>query len=228
MQKLGSIVLLLCVCLLGCARTMQASATQPNPLAAPGETLPQSERLHIYVGMNDMDQSQKVIMRNSAYFVVVSRDRLRFHVTLEHAWEELATVEEWKAWLEDDRGTRYDPVSQVTYHNRHLTRIWDHEQRSAVRNAYGDVVQVENDGYKHRVMQSSVDRFRGQGDYVFYSRDIFRRDLKRVALVMKHGGVEYRYVWNFNENGEVDVLDYGHVQLGPGSDVRPGPITGGW
>ena len=40
---------------------------------------------------------------------MVSRDRLRFHVQIEHKWQEYANVNTWNAYLIDDRGQVYVP-----------------------------------------------------------------------------------------------------------------------
>ena len=49
---------------------------------------------------------------NTAYYVVVSRDRFRFHVTLRHKWEAMSDLRTWEAWVEDGRGARHE-VEQV-------------------------------------------------------------------------------------------------------------------
>jgi hypothetical protein len=47
-------------------------------------------------------------LANTAYYVVVSRDRFRFHVTLRHKWEAMSDLRTWDAWVEDARGVRHD------------------------------------------------------------------------------------------------------------------------
>ena len=46
-------------------------------------------------------------LANTAYYVIVSRDRLRFHLTLRHKWESMSDIRTWEAWVEDDTGARY-------------------------------------------------------------------------------------------------------------------------
>jgi hypothetical protein len=46
-------------------------------------------------------------LANTAYYVVVSRDRLRFHLTLRHKWESMSDLRTWDAWVEDGRGERH-------------------------------------------------------------------------------------------------------------------------
>ena len=67
--------------LASCLRTLETQATQPNPLLLGRATDGESQRLAIVVGHRDMDVPGKIPMRNTAYFKIVSRDRLRFHVT---------------------------------------------------------------------------------------------------------------------------------------------------
>ncbi|HEY0253653.1 MAG TPA: hypothetical protein VGC41_19110, partial [Kofleriaceae bacterium] len=96
----------------GCTRTWSREAVQPNPLIHPTETLRISEKITIVTGDMDLyapspvqdhtvgmaqseDQGGATIahphrwpLMNQAYFTMVSRDRLRFHVQIDHKWEE--------------------------------------------------------------------------------------------------------------------------------------------
>lgn len=47
-------------------------------------------------------------LANTAYYVVVSRDRFRFHLTLRHKWESMSDVRTWETWVEDGSGVRHD------------------------------------------------------------------------------------------------------------------------
>jgi hypothetical protein len=49
-----------------------------------------------------------VRLANTAYYVVVSRDRLRFHLTLRHTWEAMSDLRTWDAWVEDEHGVHHD------------------------------------------------------------------------------------------------------------------------
>lgn len=214
----------------GCTKTLQASAVQPNPLKNPHETLRRSEQLHILV--RDMELPRQVLLRNSAYFSVVSRDRLRFHVTLQHKWEEWTDVRGWDVWLEDENGTRYRPESKENRTNAHLCRMWDREIRSVRYNAYGDIAKVNNDGYLRRVPFESIDIFRGEGDLVFHARDLFHQNRQKLVLVMRRQGVEYRWSWRFSDEQGVEVEHYRPRGQGVSDGVDapsilPGPLTGG-
>src|SRR6187431_71321 len=120
----GSRIFLLAVSFIlavGCGRTFRGHATQPNPLAKPTETLRHSEKITIVTG--DMELStpdmpegaQRVaVLRNNRYplynqasFTLVSRDRLRFHVQVDHKWQEWADLKTWTVFLEDDAGRRW-------------------------------------------------------------------------------------------------------------------------
>jgi hypothetical protein len=48
-------------------------------------------------------------LANTAYYVVLSRDRLRFHLTLRHTWEEMSDLRTWDAWVEDEHGVHHEP-----------------------------------------------------------------------------------------------------------------------
>jgi len=223
---------LLVVGLAGCTKRLQATAVQPNPLRDPNETLRRSAPLAIQVAVTDMD-SPKVVMTNTAYFAMVTRDRLRFHVTLEHHWQEMCDVDGWDVWLEDDAGRRHFPEAKEPRRNKFKTggvggsrQMTDYEARSTVRNEFGDVTAVRNDGWKRPVTLKAIDRFRGEGDYVFYSRDLMSKDRQQLALVMRRKGMEYRYVWNFAD-GPPRIENHTQSDLGTGFGIQPGPLTQG-
>ena len=41
--------------------------------------------------------------------------------------------------------------------------------------------------------------YSGDGDYVFYRRNLVRKDMRWLMLVMERPGYEYRYVWRFTD-----------------------------
>ena len=144
-------------------------------------------------------------LMNSARFTVVSRDRLRFHVQLEHKWQEWTDVHGWDAWLEDDQGRRFEPAETDQRSDKHIVRMWDFEQRSTVRNSFGDIVSVNNDGYKRRQTLGSLSVFRGRGDLVFYRKNIFNPKVKSLTLHMKRQGTIFEFKWRFSD-GETVAL----------------------
>ncbi len=197
-----------------CMRTLRASTTEPNPMSfvrEPSEE-PRSSALHITV--RDMEMPSTERLHNTAYFVVKSHDRLRFHVVLQQKWKEMADIKGWDVELQDDRGHRFVPESKEEKNNKHKTNMWDYERRSVIPpNNPGSPVMTEGqtvssnfayangipqDGWRERVPLASVDWFKGQGDYVFHARDIFDKNVKRLTLVMRREGLEYRFTWNFN------------------------------
>lgn len=194
----------------GCTRTFSSTVVQPNPLEQPLETLRESEESVIVIGDMDLEAPREgngsggsVMVRdryplvNVARFTVVSRDRLRFHVQLEHKWQEWTDLSTWKAYLVDDRGRRYDPAEVDPRRGRHIVKMWDYEQRSTVRNDYGDITHVNNDGWKRRQPLGSLSLFRGRGDFVFYHRDIFRADVKSLKLHIERDGTVFEFNWRF-------------------------------
>ena len=111
----------------GCGRTFRGEAVQPNPMAAPTEISPISEKITIVTGDMELEQpyaaepSERATatianhhrnpLINQASFTVVSRDRLRFHVQIDHKWEEWANPSTWDVHLEDDQGHSWTPDS---------------------------------------------------------------------------------------------------------------------
>jgi hypothetical protein len=115
-------------------------------------------------------------LRNTAYYVVVSRDRIRFHVTLLHKFESMSDIRTWDAWVEDGDGVRHD-LEQVS-------------QRVAQVDA--DDVRMVRGRVLRRATGAVV--YRGTADFTIYARDLFASG-RRVTLVLRRPHYEYRYVW---------------------------------
>ena len=211
------------VALIGCHKTFRTSVSQPNPLAQPLDTLRQTEELTIVTG--DMDlvrpraprgegrdslmSHERYPLMNKASFTVVSRDRLRFHVQIEHKWKSYTDISTWKAVLTDDAGNVYQPTAIDTVKARHLVETWSFQRRSTRRNAFGDIVQINNDGYKDRQPLGSLSVFRGRGDFVFYRRDIFGPEVRSMSLSLTRSGVTFKYTWKFADDNEPVLLATG-------------------
>ena len=197
----------------GCARTFRGHATQPNPLAKPTETLRQSEKITIVTGDMELntpappEATQRVaVLKNNRYplynqasFTIVSRDRLRFHVQVDHKWQDWADLNTWTVHLEDDTGRRWKPESVEHARTRMMTTMWDREQRTAIRNRFGDVVAIQDDGWKNRQTLGSLSVFRGKADFVFYQRDLFHANVRKLRLVVKRPGEAFEFIWNFQD-----------------------------
>jgi hypothetical protein len=193
---------------------------QPNPLAQPTETLRDSEKIVIVTGDMELNvpkaaartqraspmNMQRYPLENVAQFSVVSRDRLRFHLQLEHKWKEWADPSSWDVVLIDDQGRKWSPESVEHVRTKHIVTMWDQEIRSVQRNMYGDIVAINEDGWKRRVPLGSLSVFRGKADFVFYQRDIFSEDVKWMKLIVKRSGVRFEFRWNFED--EQVAADY--------------------
>jgi hypothetical protein len=198
----------------GCNKTLRASVTQPNPLAHPNEILYQSEPVEIITrdmelvaprpddGAGDAHLliPEKMPLHNIARFTIVSRDRLRFHLQIEHKWEEWADVSTWRAHLIDDRGRVYRPEAVEKSSDKHVVVMWDMETRSVQRNRFGDIVRVNSDGWKRRQPLGSLSLFRGRGDFVFYAKDLFHRDVRSLTLVVDRGSMAFQFTWKFTDD----------------------------
>ncbi|HET7505362.1 MAG TPA: hypothetical protein VFK02_30290 [Kofleriaceae bacterium] len=205
-----------------CTRTFRAEAVQPNPAALPDETQPTSEKLVIVTGDMELEApdapdpngKEAAVARNHHYplinqasFTVVTRDRLRFHVQIDHKWEEWADLTTWDVHLEDDQGHTWQPTSVEGARTRLITKMWDREQRTAVcsqqgRDATGNCIQTVGmlrDGWKHRQTLGSLSVFRGNADFVFYQPNIMQPDLGKLRLVVKRSGEAFEYTWRFRD-----------------------------
>ena len=203
----------------GCGKTLKGETTQPNPLAYPNETLRISEEIVIVTGDMDLYAPRKrqgsgslatrvslMVMdryplQNKASFTVVTRDRLRFHVQLEHKWREYVDVRNWRAYIIDDRGRRYEPVDIDHSRKSLVVEMWDYERRTVVRTRgdVGDIVSINNDRHKNRSTLGSLAVHRGYGDFVFYSEDMFSEDVKALTLVLERRGLRFRFTWRFTD-----------------------------
>jgi len=213
----------------GCTRTFAREAVQPNPLVHPTETLRTSEKITIVTGDMDLDQPAPAentpssmnasVARNHHYplfneasFTMVSRDRLRFHVQIDHKWEEYANLKTWEVTLEDDQGHHWSPESVEHVRSRIITSMWDREQRTQIcdrsgRNAGGDcfnTIGFQDDGWRRRQSLGSLSVFRGNADFVFYQRDMMSANLHWLKLVVKRSGQEFEYTWRFEDTVATD------------------------
>lgn len=206
----------------GCTRTFQGSAVQVNPLITPNETLRASEKITIVRGDMELElpeaptnigdagvvHNHHYPLLNQASFTIVSRDRLRFHVQIDHKWQEYADLGSWSVRLIDDQGHEYIPEAIEGARTRLLTRMWDREQRTAIcseagRNGGGDcfnTVGYADDGWRRRQSLGSLSVFRGRGDVVFYQRDMFHAHLRWLKLIVSRSGEALEFTWNFQDD----------------------------
>lgn len=92
---------------LACKSQWAARVEQPPLVLTANQTSRTSLPLAIVV--RDMELGRYRPLANTAYYVVVSRDRLRFHVMLHHKWDDVADIKNWGVWLEDQNGDVYAP-----------------------------------------------------------------------------------------------------------------------
>lgn len=211
---LGVRVLIAIAALVGCSRTFTGVAVQPNPLVNQNETLRESEKITIVRGDMELEtpyapgpaqqvaviNNRRYPLFNEARFTMVSRDRLRFHVQIDHKWEEWADLNTWEVYLVDDKQRVWYPETVEHARTRIITTMWDREQRTARRNQYGDIVAINDDGWKRRQTLGSLSVFRGRADFVFYERDLFSPNVRSLKLVVRRSGEAFEFVWRFRDN----------------------------
>jgi hypothetical protein len=213
-RRIGSIAILAALSAAGCTKTLRNSVSQPNPLLYPTETLRESEEIVIITGDMALERPrapssagyasiqvmEKYPLVNKASFTVVTRDRLRFHVQLEHKWQEYVDVHNWHAYMIDDKGRRYEPVDIDRRQDRHIVETWDQEVRSARRNQFNDVIALNDDAHLDRRPLGNISVFRGFGDFVFYSEDIFHPEIESLTFVLERSGLQFHFTWKFTED----------------------------
>ena len=207
--------------LTGCTRTFRASTVQPNPLAQPTETLRQSEKITIVTGDMELERPEEpeptqraAAIRNTRYplynqasFTIVSRDRLRFHVQIDHKWQEWADLKTWRVHLEDDSGRKWIPESVEHARTKIMTTMWDREQRTSIcssagRDARGscyNTIGFQDDGWRNRQTLGSLSVYRGKADFVFYQRDLFHANVRSLRLVVSRPGEAFEFTWKFQD-----------------------------
>jgi hypothetical protein len=137
----------------------------------------------------------------------VSRDRLRFHVQIDHKWQDWADLNTWDVYLVDDSGRRWVPESVEHARTKIMTTMWDREQRTAVcssagRDATGNcfnTIGYADDGWRRRQTLGSLSVFRGKADFVFYERDLFHPNVRSLRLVVKRPGNAFAFTWKFHD-----------------------------
>ena len=210
----------------GCARTFRGEAVQPNPMTAPTEISPISEKITIVTGDMELEQpyaaepseratianNHRYPLINQASFTVVSRDRIRFHVQIDHKWEEWANPSTWDVHLEDDQGHSWTPDTVEHVRTKLISAFWDREQRTTICSKAGrdptgaciTTIGVADDGWKRRQTLGSLSVFRGNADFVFYQRDLMRADIHKLKLVVKRPTEAFVFTWRFGDTVATD------------------------
>lgn len=145
------------------------------------------------INLADMHLPSNYRLPNTAKVVLVTRDRIRARVRFVHRWPSMTDLDRWKAWLEDDRGTKLYPSAvekrATTFINEILIPDYD-----AHHNETGFVYHYP------------VNLYDGGGDYVFYRPGFYTRDTASITLVLQRRGYQFRYTWRFLEDPD-DGLD---------------------
>jgi hypothetical protein len=177
--------------------------------------LPISAELTIF--QRDVHLPRDYQLKATAQFTVVSRERLRFHVTVSRWDEDEADPTSWKAWLEDDQGKRYEITTRDGGKVHRISIDW--RLYSA---ALGDTY-CPQPPCKTRIIPG-YDVYEGEADLVFRYPDILK-DKKGITLVLEPGGLRYRYNWTFGDG--MIVKNYGRTKVDEemGIIIVPGPDT---
>ncbi|HKA90759.1 MAG TPA: hypothetical protein VKE22_24020 [Haliangiales bacterium] len=229
--------------LAGCATQIrEARAVQPNPVRDLGSSdrLPASVPLFVFVRDSttyndplraapgrgaairqeaDIDFSAGIPrywqLRNYAQFVVVSRDRLVFHVAVVRRDVRDAATKGWTVWLEDDAGHKLQPEARENAKVDRLllpwSRYWDEHLNQYMK-------KRELPGW---------DAFQGRCDYTFTAPDLMTSQRRALALVMEREGYQMRFAWSFDEGLLVEAQHYGRskTDIDTGVMVAPSPDT---
>jgi hypothetical protein len=185
---------------------MHGTAAQPNPMSMPQtEELRQSKPLVIETGNMDITtpagfrgQTHRIPLRNTARFTVVSRDRIRIHIQLEHKWPDHADAKSWDGHAIIN-GSKIEPYSISGTKPKHVSLRWDYDAREAYRDVHGDVTGINHSAPRTPQPFGSTVLFRGEGTFNFYKRDIIHRDIRKLSFVLERGSVRYVFTWRFTQ-----------------------------
>lgn len=194
--RLAAIALIVGLAAPGCGRTWRGETAQPG-LALDGDQFNRTSRVTEIV-VRDKDLGNATFLVNSAFFVAVTKDRLRFHIRLVHKWRDYVEPGGWTFYLEDDAGNRYEPETVER------GRIW----RAATADVAWDDARHR---YVYRIGALAAGLLRvpllsqhrlepiwlANSDVSFYQRNIFATKRGKLTLVMKRRTKTYRYEWRF-------------------------------
>jgi hypothetical protein len=159
----------------GCRSTFTSQIAQPELVL--GATEEARTSLPLEIVTRDMECPRGVKMANKAYFVAVSRDRIKFHVELQHKWDTMCDLRDWTVEVEDGWGRRHRPEI-------------DQRRVRVVNQSPANTHYVGWNGHYYT----------GKADLSIYRRDLIRAATNRVTLILKRPGYEYRYVWRFSDD----------------------------
>jgi hypothetical protein len=203
----------------GCVTTFSSAAVQPNPLVIKDKTLlPTSAQITIVTGDMELNAQAPAILTesqahyyrwplyNTASWTMVGKDELRFHVQVDHKWEEYADITAWSAVLEDDQGHRYAPEAIEEVRKQIIMSTWDQGQRTTVcadRTADGycnDDAEFDVGSRKERLGFATLQVYRGNADLVFEQPNLMTPSIRWLKLTLKHGTESFQYQWKFDTN----------------------------
>ncbi len=189
-----------------CDHTWRAETLQP-PLRLDDTDAARTSRPGFII-IRDIQLPRSFQLRNSAYFVVVNKDRLRFHVSLIHRWEKIADPSQWRVYLEDAHGNRFFPEDVEQTSVKSMTRTFQAIHHRQPISSYPLLL---------------ISVYRGVGDYVFHSRGIFSSSLRSLTLVMERPayGYIYRYSWQFADPDKLEKNAFAPNLFEPTSEPEP-------
>lgn len=139
----------------GCKSQWAVETLQPPLVLEASQSARTSIPLAIVV--RDMEMPRHIRLANVAYFVVVSRDRFRFRVSLQHKWDDVCDVRTWSVYVVDSKGQRHYP---------------EHVDQRRVRPMY-------------RGQRKAL--YRGTADFTIYRRDLYDAHEKVTLVMWRPG-----------------------------------------
>jgi hypothetical protein len=173
-----------------CTRTFSGRLRTRDPL--------QEKKLEAYrsgtivLGIGDIDvvgvDGRPLGLAQSAWFEIVSKDEIRFHVLLSHKWEELSQVRDYRVRLRTDGGDDLAP-----------TDVWTRRTLLEVhQNTLGQIRQGPTANSGPSLSEETFQRdLHGAGAViVFRHRDLVRKEVRSYTLVLEGNKRRLRFIWD--------------------------------
>jgi hypothetical protein len=158
--------------------TKEATLLQTNPLE---NKVPPYRSLPVVITIKDHEISNRFKLLQSAYFVILSRDKIKVRVLLSHKWREMVNLREWEAELTTSAGT-YKPSTLEVDSPKLYVKLW------------------EELAFRNMIPLVGVDAFIGVGELYFSGKGLIGNSTEFVACTISHrSGIKYTFRWEFTK-----------------------------
>lgn len=175
-------------------KTFSTTVVQQNPARLPVSHDYVRESAKATIAIGDMDLGDYKLL-NRAWFTVISKDRIRFYVTLAHKQDDYSNPCAWNSTIFIDGKEFQVPCEKAS--NSHVTYMWDEIALPAVKTAGGDMI-ITSPYPKYLTTLQSLTIYIGKGYFDIYLKNI-SDDMQNAELILEHKGLRLTFKWHFVE-----------------------------